>query len=148
MQLALGRGLCHGADDEASRQPLGKELLQSVAQVFALGLVLDALRDADMRILRQIDEQPPGKTDLRGEPRSLGADRVLDHLHQQRLALVQDALDRAVFVTMAVLAMFPDVGDVQKRRALEPDFDKSRLHPGEHARDAADVDVADEPPRR
>ena len=82
LQLALGRGLCHGADDEASRQPLGKELLQSVAQVFALGLVLDALRDADMRILRQIDEQPPGETDLCGEPRALGADRVLDHLHQ------------------------------------------------------------------
>ena len=130
MQLAFGCGLRHGADDEASGKPFRKELLQPAAQAFALGLVLDALRDADMRILRQIDEQPPGKTDLRGEPRALGADRVLDHLHQQRLALVEDALDRAVFVTMAVLAMFPDVGDVQKRRALEPDLDESGLHPG------------------
>ena len=61
---------------------------------------------------------------------------------------MEDALDRAVFMTGTVLTVFPDVGDVQKCRALEPDFDEGRLHPGEHARDAADVDVADEPPRR
>ena len=36
-----------------------------------------------------------------------------------------------------------DVGDVQERGALEADVDERRLHPGQHARDLADVDVAD-----
>ena len=48
---------------------------------------------------------------------------------------------------MAVLAMLPDVGDVQERGALEPDFDERALHAGQHARDATQVDVPDEPPR-
>ena len=44
--------------------------------------------------------------------------------------------------------MLPDVGDVQERRALEADLDERRLHAGQHARDAAEIDVADEAARR
>ena len=55
-------------------------------------------------------------------------------------------LDRAL-AAVAVLPMLPDVGDVQERRALEPDLDERALHAGQHARDAAEVDVADEPAR-
>ncbi len=127
--------------------PSGSSCCSLLAQAFALGLVLDALRDADVRILRQVDEQPAGEADLRGEPCALGADRVLDDLHQQRLALVQDALDRLAVVTVAVLAVLPDVGDVQKRGALQADLDEGRLHAGQHARNAADIDVADQPAR-
>ena len=148
LHLALGGGLGHRADDEAAGQPLGQQLLQLVAQHLALGLVLDPLRDADVRILRQVHEQPPGEAHLRRQPRALGADRVLDHLHQQRLALVQDLLDRArVGAAVAVLPMLPDVGDVQERGALEADLDEGALHAGQHARDAAEVDVADQPAR-
>jgi hypothetical protein len=43
--------------------------------------------------------------------------------------------------------MLPDVGDVQERRALEPDLDESALHAGQNARDASLVDVADEAAR-
>ena len=128
--------------------PSGSSCCSLLAQALALGLVLDALRDADVRVLRQVDEQPAGEADLRRQPRALGADRVLDHLHQQRLALVQDLLDRArVGAAVAVLPVLPDVGDVQERRALEADLDERALHAGQHARDAAEVDVADEAAR-
>ncbi len=61
---------------------------------------------------------------------------------------MQDALDRrAVAAAVAVLPVLPDVGDVQERRALQPDLDERALHPRQHARDAAQVDVADEPAR-
>jgi hypothetical protein len=95
--------------------------LQLAAQDLPLGLVADPLRDADVRVLRQIDEQPPGEAHLRRQARAFGADRILDHLDQERLALVQDFFDRArVDGAVTVLTMFPDVGDVQKRRALRP----------------------------
>ena len=48
---------------------------------------------------------------------------------------------------VAVLPMLPDVGDVQERRALEADLDERALHAGQHPRDAAQVDVADESAR-
>jgi hypothetical protein len=34
---------------------------------------------------------------------------------------------------------------VQEGRAVEPDVDEGRLHAGQHARDLAEVDVADQP---
>ena len=48
---------------------------------------------------------------------------------------------------VAVLPVLPDVGDVQERRALEADLDERALHAGQHPRDAAEVDVADEAAR-
>ncbi len=46
-----------------------------------------------------------------------------------------------------VLAVLPDVGDVQERGAFEADLDKGTLHAGQHARDATEVDVADQAAR-
>ena len=61
---------------------------------------------------------------------------------------MQDLLDRTrVGAAVAVLAVLPDVGDMQEGRALEPDLDERALHAGQHARDAAEADVADEPAR-
>ena len=61
VQLALGRGLGHRAHDEAAGASLRAAACCSLlAQALALGLVLDPLRDADVRVLRQVDEQPPG----------------------------------------------------------------------------------------
>ena len=83
------------------------------------------------------------------KPRALGADRVLDHLHRQRLALEDDALDRRRrhrarrMVAARRSAVDEHVGDVQEGGALEADLDERRLHPGQDARDLADVDVAD-----
>ena len=119
------------------------------AQLLAQLLRADLLRDADVLVLRQEDEQPPGDRDLRRQPRALGADRVLDHLHGERLALEDDALDRrrrhgaGRVVAARGAAVDVDVGDVQEGGALEADLDERRLHAGQHARDLAGVDVAD-----
>ena len=61
---------------------------------------------------------------------------------------MQDLLDRArVAAAVPVLPVLPDVRDVQERRALETDLDERALHSRQHARDAAEADVADEAAR-
>jgi hypothetical protein len=111
--------------------PVGQQELQLAAKALALGLVLDALRDADVRVLRQVDEQPAGEADLRGQARALRPDRILDHLHEQRLALVQDLLDRArVGAAVAVLPVLPDVGDVQEGARSSPISTNALCIPG------------------
>ena len=67
----------------------------------------------------------------------------------QRLALEHDASRSASAARCArpvavVRPRCPDVGDVQERGALEADVDERRLHAGQHARDLAEVDVADQ----
>jgi hypothetical protein len=120
--------------------------VQLLAQVLALGLVADALRDADVRVLRQVHEEPAGDRDLRREPRALAADGVLHDLDEERLALAQDPLD-GLGLAVAV-ARRPDVGHVQEGRARQADLDEGGLHPREDAADAAEVDVAHDPAAR
>jgi hypothetical protein len=85
------------------------------------------------------------------QARALGADRVLDHLHHQRLAFEHLLFDRhlgqAVAHEPGRLALglaVPDVGHVQERGALQADVDEGRLHAGQHARHLAQVHVADQ----
>src|SRR5450759_3182981 len=127
-QLGVGGSLGHGADDEAAFFIGGQHLLHLVAQHLAPAFILDALRDADVRILRQVHQHPAGDADLGREACALGADRVLDHLHQQRLALGEDFFDRLLrrfsrlAVAMAVVALLPDVGGVEGSSALHVDI--------------------------
>src|SRR5258708_1616930 len=121
--------------------------MHSLAQVLALGLVLDALRDADVRILRQVHQEPSRDRHLGGEPRTLAADGILDDLDQQRLAFGEDLLDRLRFAGGAV-ARRPDVRDVEERRAREAHLDERRLHAGQYAAHTAEIDVAHEPAAR
>jgi hypothetical protein len=100
-----------------------------------------------MRVLRQVDKHASGDRDLRGKSRALGPDRILHHLHDDRLAFGEDLLDwldlgRAAFLG----SVLPDIGDVQEGRALQPYLDKCRLHAGQHPGDAAFIDVAHAPP--
>ena len=99
-----------------------------------------------MRILRQMHEQTTRERNLRRQPRALGSNRVFDDLHDERLPLVQNLFDRLRrdFGRVLCLAEFPDVGDVQKRGALQPDFNKRALHAGQHPRHATEINVADE----
>src|SRR5947199_87470 len=64
-----------------------------------------------------------------------------------RMALVQDFLDRPLAAAVAVLPVFPDIGDVKKRGALEADLDESALHARQDPGDAPEIDVADEAAR-
>ena len=116
-------GLGHGAHDEATGLVLGYQRRKSPAQGFAPRLVLDALGDADVLFLRQIDEQAASQADLRGQACALGADRILEHLHHQALAFGEDLLDRPR--RFAVLAVAPDIGHMQEGGALQADVDVS-----------------------
>ena len=114
----------------------------------SLRFVLDLLRNADMRLLRQIDERSAGDTDLRRQARSLRADRVLDDLDHQRLAFEDRFFDGLQRPRMfAGCARLPDIGDMQERRAFETDIDERRLHPRQDAHDLAEIHVADAPAR-
>jgi hypothetical protein len=116
-ELAVGGRLGHRADDEAAGLVRRQQVLQLLAQVDALGLVLDALRDADVRLLRQVDQQPAGDADLRRQPRALGADRVLDHLHQQVLALAQQ---RSIGIPDSPLLRLPQMSATCRKAARSP----------------------------
>jgi hypothetical protein len=96
-----------------------------------------------MRFLRQEDQQPPGDADLGGQARALGADGILDDLRQNRLAFEQNLLDR--LGRIAVVAVFPNVGDMQKGRTLQANVDEGGLHSRQHPLDLAQIDVADQP---
>ena len=95
-----------------------------------------------MLVLRQVDEETPGQRDLCRQAGALGADRVLDHLHQHRLPLEQHALD--ALRLGRVLALLEHVGDMQEGRAFEADLDEGALHARQHPLDLAQVDVADD----
>ena len=91
--------------------------------------------------------------DVRGDARALGAERLLEHLDHDLLALVQPLLDRRAAHAPPPLLLggeqvlgqlLEHVGDVEERVALEPEVDERRLHAGQHARDPALVDVADD----
>jgi hypothetical protein len=94
VEFALGSGFRHRAYDESAPLLGRQQQLQFFAQVLAFLFVLDALRDADMRLLRQVNQETSGDSDLRGQPCALGADRILDDLHQETLSLGQQLLDR------------------------------------------------------
>ncbi|MNT04563.1 hypothetical protein D3C72_1391460 [compost metagenome] len=102
-----------------------------------------------MRVLRQVHQRAPGDAHLRGQPRALGADRVLDHLHHQRLAFEQGLLDGQLGGGAVAVGIpwMPDIGHVQEGGALQADVDKGRLHAGQHAHHLAQVDIADQPAR-
>jgi hypothetical protein len=122
--------LGHGADNEAPRFLHRHQPGDFFAQDFTLGLGLDALRNPDMFLLRQIDQHAAGDGNLRRQPGALGADRVLDDLDDDALPFVQDFLDRPFGGGFTRL---PDIGNVQKGGAVEADFDESRLHAGQDA---------------
>jgi hypothetical protein len=104
---------------------------------------------------------------VRGEPCAFGPERLLDDLHQDLLARLQERLDLGLVtlappaalvghIAAALLAVLvpafhalegvhrvDDVGHVEEAVALEADVDERRLHARQHFGDAALVDVAD-----
>jgi putative protease len=60
------------------------------------------------------------------------------------LAFAQDALDRRSWLPLPLRGVAPDVGHVQEGGALQADLDEGRLHAGQHAHHAAEIDVADD----
>src|SRR5262245_29679826 len=104
---------------------------------------------------------------MRGEPRALGPERLLDDLDDDLLPFLQQLLDfrlrplaprvpaRLPILPAAVLLLVvarqlvelvdrvDDISDVEETVALQADVDEGRLHAGKDFRDPALVDVAD-----
>ncbi len=93
--------------------------------------------------LGQIDQIAGGHRELGGQTRALGAHRILDHLHQHRLPLMEHLGDiHRLALTVAVL-IADDIRGVQEGGPIQTDIDKGRLHTGQHPIDLALVDVTD-----
>ncbi len=158
-QVVLAFTLRNGPHDEPAAgrpQPLDK-----AAQALLLLFVLDAPRDADVIDRRHEHEVASRQGDVRGDAGALGADRLLGHLHQDLLTLLQQLLDMrqllfllgqvlrrsrraiaAVGELLDRLDLVEHVGDVKKGGLLQADIDEGRLHPRQHADDPPLVNVA------
>ncbi|MNM69579.1 hypothetical protein D3C81_811770 [compost metagenome] len=142
-----------GAHDVAVAAMLGRYLGDQRLEPGAFGLVLDARRHTHHLRLRQQHQVTRGDADLRGQPCTLGADRVLDHLHHHVLPIAQQLDDRHRRRQRQRGCGFIDVRchrrrshhvvGVQERRALQPHFDERGLHARHHPLHLALVDVAD-----
>jgi len=100
--------------------------------------------DFQMEVWGQ-DEEAARQRDLRGEPSALAADRVLRHLDEDRLTVLQHMLDpgrRAI----QILGRPVHLTGVQDGVASASDIDEGRLHPRKDVLDAAEVHVADHRP--
>ena len=130
-----------GADDEAAFLPFGHQRLQAFAQLRALGLGIDLLGNADMRIMRQIDQHAAGHADLRGQPSALGAQGILDHLDHDGLPFEQQ-FSIGVGGSWLRSPGSPQVRDMDECRAFQPDVDECALHARQHADHTAQVNIA------
>ena len=95
-QLALEVGalgaLRGGADDRAGALQI--ELRRLLAQPVAL-LVVEPARDADALAVRRVDHVAAGDRQIHRQPRALGLQRVLDDLHDDLLARLEQVGDLA-----------------------------------------------------
>jgi len=156
-----------GADDQTESLRL-----DGAAELFeagALAAVGDLARDPDHIVIGDQDQKTPRQGDLGGHPRPLAGNRLLGHLHQDRLAGAQ--LRLAVIAAVMVLTLviivvaasaparsvdgvsgedlveggeiLADIGKMEKGVLVEADVDKGGLHALDHLGDLAVIDVAD-----
>ncbi len=153
VQLLLRGTLGRRPHDVAAGRGLrGDQPLERRAQPLALGFGLDPRRHADAAAVRGHHEMPRRDRDVGGEARALRAERLLQYLHEQLLAVVHELADVrfAVVVRRIVFAAIDvggadDVGRMQERGAIEPEIDERGLHAGQHPRHLSFIDVADQP---
>ncbi len=132
-----------GARDHAPlRRQFRHQGFQNALEPGPLGLVLDLGGDADMLLERHQHQVARRDRQQGGQARALAAERVLEDLHQDFLAFVQQALHRRQ--RRRVGLGVEHVGDVQESGALQADIDERRLHAGQHALDHALVNIADQ----
>ena len=131
------RALGGGAHDDPAA--LGIESLHDVLQARALG-ILEPPRDTGALAVRNVDEEAAWERDLGREPRALRLHRILDRLHHDRLAALDQVLDLSR--ALPTLELGPDdLVDVEESVLLEADLDERGLHPGQDVVDDAEVDV-------
>ena len=92
---------------------------------------------------RRVHDVAAGDGDVVGQPGTLGADRVLGDLDQDRLAGLEDLLDLAV-LALGAEGVPVDLAGVEDGVAATADVDEGGLHRGQHVLHPAEVDVADQ----
>ena len=98
----------------------GAQLLQDPLEPLPLVAVGDLARDADVVEPRHEDEVAARQAEPPGDLRSLGADRLLDHLHENLLALLQVVVDAVLFArTVARLRDIIDVEHLEVEHRLQ-----------------------------
>ena len=117
-----------GAQHDAALE----QVFDMAAQPLALGLALDAAREADARADRVIDEVAAGDGDVHREARPLLALAVVAHLHQHRRAR-----RRPVVAAGAVLG-------AQEARAAGADIDERGIEIGHHPLEPAEEHALDQ----
>ena len=107
----------------------GLHVVDDLAQSTALA-VGQALGDPDRRRVGHQHGEASRQRHLLGEPRALGADRVLRDLADDRLAGLDHLLDALVVGRRAldVLGVKGDVARVEHRVLRDPDVDEGQLH--------------------
>ena len=107
----------------------------------------DFLRHADVIVLRQKHQVPPGDADLGGQAGPLGAHRVLDDLHHDGPTFEDLLFNRHQRLTgacrgIAIGMLLPNVGHMQERGLVQTDVDEGRLHARQHTGHLAQVNIA------
>ena len=94
LHLFFGQPLTRRAHDEPA---FGRtHLLHDVAQPFALFTVGNTAGDPNMVDGRSVHQVTAGQRNVRGQPRPLGPDRLLGHLHKDLLVLFESLFERDV----------------------------------------------------
>ncbi len=140
-QVLLRGALCSGTHDHPSG--VRNHRLENILQASALG-VRQLPGDTRSVPTRYIDQETTGQADLGGETRSLGANGILAHLHQYRLARRQDRFDLAWFSLGMTQGCPVDLTGVQHCISALADVDEGCLHRGKYVLHLAEVDIADQ----
>ena len=124
----VGRGAGGGG---AQHDAAFQQSLDMAAQPIALGLALDAAREADARADRMVDEVAPGDGDVHRKARPLLALAVVAHLDQERRAWRRPAVEAG-----AILG-------AQEARAADADIDEGGIEIGHHPFEPAEEHALD-----
>ena len=139
-QRLLADSLRRRAGNEAAIAFMALDIaLQDLAQTTALLLALDFLRHPGVRQRRHADQIARGDGDIGGQTRTLAAERILDHLHHQPVALMDQFVD---LITTQFALRTDDIGGMQEGGPLQTDVNEGRLHPRQHPAYPAFVDIA------
>ena len=141
--LALGP-VGGGADDHAALPELEARGLAAQARALA---VLQPPGDAHALAGGGVDHVAPGDRELHRQARALRLERVLDDLHDDLLAGLQqlgDLAPAAAAPAGGLDAGEHDLVDVQEAVLLEADVDEGGLQAGQDVVDLALVDVSDD----
>ena len=153
-ELGGRRAVSRRAGDETA---VAGESLENLPQSLPLRFVGDAPGDPDLPNARKVDESASRQRQVRRHARALSRERILRDLDDDLLPLLQEVVDaravraklalgvRAGVLRIEIRGARQNVLDVEKRVPLEADRDERRLHPGQHAMNAPEIDVADEP---